>query len=245
MMDKIHYIAGDATNPYQKQEGNAYNYLLHVCNNVNAWGSGFVIPLAQKWPQTEQTYRETVDSMQLGENQIIAVEENLAVVNMIAQLDVLPVIHRYQKRKVVEPTSHVLPNIQYDALFKCLETIGQQAHPNSRFHFPMFGAGLGGGNWYVIAALINSTLTYRHETWCYVFDEKWMNLCRRDPLTNPQPGDVISFASKELTIAERDEENISWEQLSDGERTSSSNTVEALVQWMTKHECKFVRGEEG
>jgi len=168
MIDQIKYVAGDATEPIQKNEGQAYNYLLHICNNVGAWGAGFVIPLAKKWPEVKKAYHEVIRELSLGENQIVPVEENLAVVNMIAQLDVVPIVHNSKK----------LPNVQYDALFHCLNEIGNQAYPESRFHFPMFGAGLGGGDWQVIASLVNQTLTYRHETYCYIVDQKWMGLIK-------------------------------------------------------------------
>lgn len=251
MIDNIHYIAADATEPYQKSEGQAYNYLLHVCNNVGAWGAGFVIPLAKKWPHTKQAYTEAVLAMSLGENQIVPVEDNLAVVNMIAQLDVIPIAHKYSAehvRRVSNETSTwrnhrsaILPNIQYDALFRCLETIGQQAHPDSRFHFPMFGAGLGGGNWDLIAAIINSTLTYRYETWCYVFEEKYMHLCKRDPLTNPMPGDTLAFAGLQVNVKEREGDEISWETITEKERVTSINKVSAFVKWVTSYKATIIK----
>lgn len=40
----IHYITGDATIPI----GEGKKIIAHVCNDIGAWGKGFVLPLAKK-----------------------------------------------------------------------------------------------------------------------------------------------------------------------------------------------------
>lgn len=49
----INYIVGDATDP--KVEGN--KIIAHVCNDIGAWGRGFVLTLSRKFPEAERSYR--------------------------------------------------------------------------------------------------------------------------------------------------------------------------------------------
>ncbi len=49
----INYVVGDATQPI----GEGPKIIVHVCNDVGAWGCGFVLALSERWPVTEQRYR--------------------------------------------------------------------------------------------------------------------------------------------------------------------------------------------
>ena len=51
---EIKYIKGDATRPI----GDGSKLILHICNDVGAWGSGFVVALSKRWKEPEQKYRE-------------------------------------------------------------------------------------------------------------------------------------------------------------------------------------------
>ena len=49
---KIKYVVGDATSP--QVEENTPFIIVHVCNNKNRWGAGFVKALSSKWKQPER-----------------------------------------------------------------------------------------------------------------------------------------------------------------------------------------------
>ena len=41
----IQYRTGDATRP----EGDGPKIIAHICNDVGAWGKGFVLALSKRW----------------------------------------------------------------------------------------------------------------------------------------------------------------------------------------------------
>lgn len=75
---RLHYVIGDATRPVKRPA-----VIIHVCNDVNAWGSGFVISLSNRWPGPEAAYK--AGSKELGTISHCKVEEDLWVFNLVAQ----------------------------------------------------------------------------------------------------------------------------------------------------------------
>lgn len=51
---QIQYITGDATDP----TGGGNKIIAHVCNDIGAWGAGFVLAISRRWPQPEAEYRK-------------------------------------------------------------------------------------------------------------------------------------------------------------------------------------------
>ena len=51
-MRSTDYTIGNATQP----EGRPA-IIVHVCNDVGAWGRGFVLALSRRWPEPERRYR--------------------------------------------------------------------------------------------------------------------------------------------------------------------------------------------
>lgn len=114
----------------------------HVCNDAGRWGKGFVLDLGRHFPLAKKIYSET-PSHRLGEVKIVLVSKGIYVANMIAQHGV----------------GGVRP-LRYSALVDCMGTVrGRWSRERGGIHAPMFGAGLGGGNWNFIEALIQ-------EIWC-------------------------------------------------------------------------------
>lgn len=74
----ITYVIGDATEPVSRPA-----IILHSCNDVGAWGAGFVLALSRKWAQPEQTYRQM--KHELGQQAICQVEPDIFVINAILQ----------------------------------------------------------------------------------------------------------------------------------------------------------------
>lgn len=138
---EINYINGDATAPV----GTGNKIIVHVCNDENRWGLGFVLALSKKWRQPEIAYHMMKD-MILGNVQFVRVEDNIIVANMIGQ-------HSVGFKNGIAP-------IRYNAIRECLIKVNEEAIlTGSSIHCPRFGAGLSGGSWEIIEQIIKETIT--------------------------------------------------------------------------------------
>jgi hypothetical protein len=156
----ITYLNGDATNP----DRNSPKAIIHINNDIGAWGSGFVLAISKRWKKPEARYREwhkvnkpvqssiigsmvnTTGKFQLGEIQLVQVEQDLFVINMIAQ-------------KGVYSDDIGDPPIRYGALDSCLEKVRAMIDLYGlEVVGPRFGAGLAGGSWDKIEPLIEKNL---------------------------------------------------------------------------------------
>ncbi len=136
----IIYVTGDATQPI----GTGPRVIVHVCNDVGAWGKGFVLAVSKRWKAPELAFRG-LRNPTLGDVQIIAVEPSLWVANMIGQ-------HGIRSHNGVPP-------VRYDAIREALVFVASFArHRHASVHMPRIGAGLAGGDWSTIAAIIETTL---------------------------------------------------------------------------------------
>ncbi|WP_449400088.1 macro domain-containing protein [Chryseobacterium wanjuense] len=144
-MKTIIYLKGDATNP--QIEGN--KIIAHICNDIGGWGKGFVLAISSRWKMPENEYRKWVQSREnfnLGEIQMIKVDNDLWVCNMIGQ------------HKTINNSKGV-PPIRYKAVEKCLEKLADEAlQLNASIHMPRIGCGLAGGKWEEIESIIEKTL---------------------------------------------------------------------------------------
>jgi hypothetical protein len=156
---------GAAMSILRYQEGNLFDfvparlpaheqavYVPHVCNNAGLWGSGFVVPLAARFPQARTEYfaamrRAGIEpgfpTLPLGLIQYIeVVGQRVTVVNMIAQL---------------APGSAPV-SLSYAALEKCMANLGdlcrREAFNNPTIHAPLFGCHRAGGSWSLIESMI-------------------------------------------------------------------------------------------
>ena len=140
---EIQYIIGDATRPI----GRGNKIIAHVCNDIGAWGAGFVLAISKRWPQpkTEYLKEKQLHGLTLGTVGFVQVEENTWVANMIAQRDI---------------RSHDgVPPIRYDALKLCLAAVAIHARElKAIVHMPRIGCGLAGGKWELIEPLIREAL---------------------------------------------------------------------------------------
>lgn len=148
------YVLGDATDPWDDGPG----IIAHVCNDVNAWGAGFVLALSRRWRQPERAYRRQAcrqDGLRLGAVQIVRVAEKLSVANMIAQ-------HGIYAEDGVAP-------IRYDALEACLDVVASHAlATGAAVHMPRIGCGLAGGAWSQVQPLVERSLCQRDvAVWVY------------------------------------------------------------------------------
>lgn len=145
-MHEIRYVIGDATRP--EVQGN--RFICHVCNDIGAWGKGFVLALSKRWKEPEARFREwharkTDPPFELGQVQFVEVEPTLWVVNMIGQ-------------RGIRGGRNVTP-IRYEAVADCLTKVARRAQElDASVHMPRIGCGLAGGEWPRIEAIILETL---------------------------------------------------------------------------------------
>lgn len=147
----INYIKGDVTNVNYK---NKNILIIHICNNINKWGRGFVLSLSNKWPITKEKYH--LMNKKLGETDFIKINNNLIVCNMIAQNGIN---NRYSK---------FIRRVDYDSLILCLKNVNEYALENNmEIHMPKIGTGLGGGDWNIIEEIIINTINSKINIYVY------------------------------------------------------------------------------
>ncbi len=141
-MKEITCLTGDATAPEIKGS----KIIAHICNDIGAWGKGFVMAISNRWPEPESKYKEwqkkkEINDFDMGAVQFVQVEEDLWVANMVGQHD-------------VQPTEDG-PPIRYDAVEECLGKVVDKALSlNATVHMPRIGCGLAGGRWEEIEPII-------------------------------------------------------------------------------------------
>lgn len=158
-MAKVHYLVGDATSPVLFD---GKNVIVHCCNTIGAWGAGFVIPLAAKYPQSKKDYQKFISDEQkafknrpldielekemfsrkiLGRIAYTEVSDSLGIANLIGQDGI------YSKDGQVP--------IRYEALRTGFSRIiNSFKNHKLTIHCPRIGAGLAGGIWSDIEKLL-------------------------------------------------------------------------------------------
>ena len=164
----IIYVNGDVTRPI----GGKRKIIVHLCNDIGAWGAGVSGAIGKRWPKAEKLYRlwaatknmpvheNNYPKFELGSIQIVQInlpEENISVVNLIGQ-------------KGIRSQSNPTP-VQYDAIRKGLRTLAQIegiADEKTIVHMPRIGCGLAGGTWEKIRPIITDELS-RKDVAVYVY----------------------------------------------------------------------------
>lgn len=143
----IKYVKGDATAPL----GSGHKIITHCCNDLGAWGAGFVLALSHKWPHVEKAYRN-LGTYDLGDVQFVKATQMITVANIIGQHGV-----GFNYREGGAPIRYAaieagLRVVAYRAWFQ-FETIKP-----STIHMPRMGCGLAGGSWDEMEPIIKRTL---------------------------------------------------------------------------------------
>lgn len=156
-MKEIIYLEGDATLPLIS--GNII--IAHVCNDIGAWGKGFVLSLSRRWREPEESYRQWYkhrhhNDFFLSNIKLVQVEPTIYVANMIAQQGI--------------GMKNNIPPIRYFKLESCLMKLAAHAEVlEATIHMPRIGCGLAGGKWEKIEPLIIDQLC-KHDIQVYVYD---------------------------------------------------------------------------
>lgn len=144
----IRYVEGDAT---ALERG----VLVHVCNDIGAWGRGFTAAVSARWSEPEEAYRAMRTPRYLGRVDIVPVAPMLWVANLIGQ-------HGIRSERNPHP-------VDYDAIRLGLAGVAGFAAARPRLdyagmynakpvHMPRIGCGLAGGEWGRIEPLVAEML---------------------------------------------------------------------------------------
>lgn len=144
----IRYLKGDATRP----KGDGTKIIVHCCNNLGAWGAGFVLAISRRWPEPEAAYLDSSlkGLLELGRVQFVSVDDeddnDIIVANLVGQSG------------LIGPAN---PNpIRYSAIEKGLQKVAAEAKKRkASIHMPRIGCGLAGGSWAKMEPIIDKALT--------------------------------------------------------------------------------------
>ena len=151
-MAELRFVEGDAAWPI----GDGPQVIVHICNDLGVWGSGFVMAISRRWPHVRDQYlswsREDRfaegNTFHLGGLQILEVEPRLWVGNLVAQHGIMRVGNESP--------------IRYSALGQTLLDVSVFALKKSAsVHMPRIGTGRAGGKWDRVEYIIRGALVDR------------------------------------------------------------------------------------
>jgi O-acetyl-ADP-ribose deacetylase (regulator of RNase III) len=162
-MKPLRYINGDVREPI----GFGHKLICHCVNDKKVMGAGVALALLKKWPQVRNEYIKwsKKDNFQLGNIQTVKAENDIVVVNMIAQHNIVF-------------NENGIPPVRYEALSKCLQKVARLAIKyNASVHLPyLLCCGLAGGDWKIVEPLLIKELCENNvEVVIYKYNE--MNTC--------------------------------------------------------------------
>ena len=121
----------------------AFDVIAHGCNCFNALGNGIAGQIKRQFPAADEADKKTVRGARekLG-TCTTAVVGALTIVNAYTQFS-------WSKRGA--------PQVDYEAVRACMRWM-KQTYAGKRIGLPRIGAGLAGGDWGRIAAIIDEEL---------------------------------------------------------------------------------------
>ena len=133
-----------------------HGIIVHGCNARGVMGGGIAKQVKETYPEVYSKYRilcidESFEysSDLLGCIVPVRVNPNLIIINAITQ----------------DGYGDGRRQVNYDAVAECFFRITKDTmFTGLPIHYPMIGAGLGGGNWNIISTIINETLQDRDHT---------------------------------------------------------------------------------
>lgn len=145
---EITYVLGDASRP----RGSGRRIVAQIVNDsAFTWGGGFSLAVRERWPAAQRAFRAWAErerrNLRLGNVHVGEVDEDLAIVSMIAQHGFGP-----------SPK----PRIRYMALKSGLERLGElAAEGGATVHMPKIGSGQAGGSWSIVREFVQEAVCGR------------------------------------------------------------------------------------
>lgn len=134
--------------------------IVHGCNTLGAMGAGIALSIRNTYPKVYQKYIEHFNEhgLQLGLVIPVKVSDDVIIVNAMTQASVRQGPH--------DDRVHV----SYDAIKTVFEKVVLLAKKhNMPIHFPQIGAGLAGGDWSKIYAIIDDVIPEDMHAYCWIF----------------------------------------------------------------------------
>lgn len=180
-MTSINYVKGNALEP----QGDGNKLIIHCCNDIGGWGSGFVVAISKMWTRPEEKYREwyknggyhspadnmykvaelhddmekpypAVHHFHLGQIQVVPVNKTTSIVNMIGQRATGIASIRVGD-EVIE-----LPPVRYESIRECCYRVADYAlRNNCSVHAPRICCGLARGKWEIVEEILENCLCSR------------------------------------------------------------------------------------
>lgn len=136
----ITYRTGNAAEPVERPA-----VIVHIVNDVGAWGAGFVLPLGTVWPRAQSSYRAWASAgIKRGTCLLVALAPHVYVAHIAAQRGL---------RSRINPKP-----IDYPALESALASLAANMPPGASVHMPRIGRGLAGGDWSIVEPMIARAL---------------------------------------------------------------------------------------
>lgn len=137
-MHKIEYRQGDLITT-------DITHIVHGCNSLGVMGSGVAKAIRNKYPQAYRDYNDVYNSngLELGDAVFSVQNDGKIIVNAITQ------------KNFGRARNEVY--VSYWAIAEVLRKI--ESFGIKEIAMPMIGAGLANGDWNVISAIIENTLT--------------------------------------------------------------------------------------
>ncbi len=136
------------------------NFLIHGCNAQGVMGSGLAVQVKHKFFNAYAAYKNSVDRLGAGNPELLGSistcaatgNPNLIIVNAITQLDFGRGPKRYVSYEAVQKA--------FDAtLLSVVEVMNERKAVRAAVHYPLIGAGLGGGDWSIISEIIDTSFS--------------------------------------------------------------------------------------
>lgn len=130
--------------------------IVHGCNAQGVMASGIAKQIKDKWPGCFDTYSKALRIAQHTLGIIIPyqVSSDLIIVNAVTQEYYGKDKKKYVSYWAINEVFIAIANIE------CKMQLG--------VHYPLIGAGLGGGDWSIISDIIESQMTgLNHTLWIY------------------------------------------------------------------------------
>lgn len=144
--------------------------IVHGCNSKGVMGAGFAKSLKDLYPEAYKDYKRVCDGECYGWPNIVGqivttqINDNLCVISAITQKEFGRDNKQYVDYKAIEQCfEQVYKVIEQITEYRMLE-LGKQNNIVTieeaipEVHFPLIGAGLGGGDWNIISEIIERKL---------------------------------------------------------------------------------------
>lgn len=135
---KLKYVVGDLV-----RDAEQFEVICHGSNCFNTMGAGIAVGIKKKFPEAYKIDCETQygDTKKLGTLTYTTTQQNPIVVNAYTQ-------YKY---------GHNAVHADYDAIRNCMKKV-KELFGGKKIGLPLIGAGLAGGDWNIIEAIITEEL---------------------------------------------------------------------------------------